>query len=47
MAKHPAPEVIQLTAAQLEELLVKLAALLPVETCQLLERLLRTLQWLI
>ena len=46
MAKHPAPEVIQLTAAQLEELLVKLAALLPVETCQLLERLLRTLQWL-
>lgn len=45
MASSAAPEVVQLSAAQLEELLVKLASLLPVEIYQLVEKLLRTLQW--
>jgi transposase len=46
VAKHTAPEVVQLSPAQLEELLVKLAGLLPAEIYQLVEKLLRTLQWL-
>jgi transposase len=46
MAKNPSPEVVTLSSTQFEELLGKLAALLPAETYQLLEKLLRTLQWL-
>ena len=45
MAKGSAPEVLALNPTQLEELLVKLAGLLPAETYQLVETLLRTLQW--
>jgi hypothetical protein len=47
MARSPAPEIIELSAAQLEELLAKLTGLVPTETYQLLEKLLRTLQWLL
>jgi transposase len=46
MAKSTAPEIVTLNPAQLEELLVKLAARLPAESYQLVEKLLRTLQWL-
>jgi len=46
MAKRTAPEIVSLTSAQVEELLVKLAPLLPAETFGLLEKVLRTLQWL-
>jgi transposase len=46
MAKSTAPEMVSLNSAQLEELLVKLAALLPAELYQLVEKSLRTLQWL-
>ena len=46
MAKSTAPEIVSLSAAQVEELLGKLAARLPAETYQLVEKLLRTLQWL-
>ena len=46
MAKHGAPEIVTLSPPQLEELLVKLAPLLPPETFGLLEKVLRTLQWL-
>jgi transposase len=46
MAKSTAPEIVSLTSAQMEELLVKLAPLLPAETYRLVERILRTLQWL-
>ena len=46
MAKSTTPEIVTLSPAQLEELLVKLAALLPTESYQLVEKLLRTLQWL-
>jgi len=46
MAKSTAPEIVTLSPAQLEELLAKLAGLLPGEICQLVEKLLRTLQWL-
>ena len=46
MAKSTAPEVVSLSSAQVEELLVKLAPLLPAETYRLVEKLLRTLQWL-
>jgi transposase len=45
MSKTRAPEVVELSAAQLEELLAKLAKLLPAELYQLVEKLLRTLQW--
>lgn len=45
MAKST-PEIVTLSPAQLEDLLVKLAALLPAESYQLVEKLLRTLQWL-
>ena len=46
MAKSRPPECLSLSSTQLEELLVPLAALLPAETYQLIEKLLRTLQWL-
>ena len=47
MSKTKAPEVVELSTAQLEELLAKLAQLLPAELYQLVEKLLRTLQWVI
>ena len=40
------PEVLSLSSTQLDELLVQLAGLLPAETYQLVEKLLRMLQWL-
>lgn len=46
MAKRSTPEIVSLNSAQVEELLVKLAPLLPAETFGLLEKALRTLQWL-
>ena len=46
MAKSTAPEIVSLNSAQVEELLLKLAPLLPAETFGLLEKVLRTLQWL-
>ncbi len=46
MAKSTAPEIVSLSSAQVEELLVKLAPLLPAETYRLLEKVLQTLQWL-
>jgi len=46
MAKGKAPEVICLSTVELEELLAQLSALLPAATYQLVESLLRTLQWL-
>jgi transposase len=46
MAKRTAPEIVSLNSAQVEELLAKLAPLLPAETFGLLEKVLRTLQWL-
>jgi transposase len=45
MAKPRDPEMVTLSSPQLEELLAKLAAALPAETYQLIEKLLRTLQW--
>lgn len=45
MAKPRAPETLTLSQAQLDELLAKLAQLLPPEMYQLVEKLLRTLQW--
>jgi transposase len=46
MAKKSAPEIITLTTAQLEELLARLAAALPAELYRPVEKLLRTLQWM-
>lgn len=46
MAKSKAPEVIVLSSDQLEQLLVKLAALLPEDIYQMVETLLQTLQWI-
>ena len=46
MAKGTAPEIVSLSSAQVEELLGKLAPLLPAETYGLLEKVLRTLRWL-
>ena len=46
MAKTSAPQVVELSPVQLEALLVKLAGALPAETYQLVETLLRTLQWI-
>jgi transposase len=46
MAKRTAPEMVSLSSAQVEELLVKLTPLLPAETYRLVEKVLRTLQWL-
>ncbi len=46
MAKSRPPEILSLSSSQLEELLVQLAACLSAETYQLIEKLLRTLQWL-
>jgi len=45
MAKGTPPPIVELSTAQLEALLVKLAGTLPAETYQLVETLLRTLQW--
>ncbi len=45
MAKQSTPEIVTLSPPQLEELLAKLAGVLPAESYQLLEKLLRTLQW--
>jgi transposase len=45
VAKKSAPEVVTLSPPQLEELLAKLAGVLPAESYQLIEKLLRTLQW--
>lgn len=45
MAKSRTPQVVELSTAQLEVLLVKLAGVLPAETYQRVETLLRTLQW--
>jgi transposase len=45
VAKRTAPEILTLSATELEELLVKLAALLPAELYQLVQKLMRTLQW--
>ena len=45
MAKSRAPEVVTLSPMQLEELLAKLAGLLPAEIYQLVEKSLRTLHW--
>ena len=45
MAKSRAPEVVTLSPTQLEELLAKLAGLLPAEIYQLVEKSLRTLHW--
>ena len=47
MAKAQAPQIVALSTAQLEELLAKLAELVPVETYRLLESVLRTFQWLV
>jgi transposase len=47
MAKSTAPEIVELSPPQLEELLVKLAGLLPAPTYQLVETLLRNLQWVL
>ena len=47
MAKNAAPEIVSLSSAQVEELLVQLAPLLPAETYRLVEKVLRTLQWLL
>ena len=46
MAKSAAPELVTLNSDQLEELLTNLASVLPAETYQLIQKLLRTLQWL-
>ena len=46
MAKGTAPQIVSLSSVQMEELLAKLATLLPAETYQLVEKLLHTLQWL-
>ena len=46
MAKNSAPDIVTLSSTQLEELLAKLAELLPAEIFQLVEKSLRTLQWL-
>ena len=45
MAKDAPPQIVELSTAQLEALLLKLAGALPAETYQLVETLLRTLQW--
>ena len=45
VAKHGAPEIVTLSPPQLEELLASLAGVLPAESYQLIQKLLRTLQW--
>ena len=47
MAKMKPPEIATLSSAQLEQLLLELKTLLPPQTYQLVESLLRTLQWLL
>ena len=46
MAKPPTPEIVELSPAQLEELLTKLVGLVPEETYRLLKAVLQTFQWL-
>jgi len=46
MAKGTAPEIVSLSSAQVEELLVQLAPRLPAETYRLVEKIVRTFQWL-
>ena len=45
MAKSSAPDIVTLSPSQLEELLAKLVGLLPAEIYQLVEKSMRTLQW--
>ena len=45
MAKPRGPEIVSLSSPQLEELLAQLAGVVPPPTYQLLEKLLRTLEW--
>ena len=45
MAKSRTPQVVELSTAQREAWLVKLAGVLPAETYQRVETLLRTLPW--
>jgi transposase len=47
MAQPATPEIVRLSAADLERLLGELRALLPAPTYQLVESLLRTLQWVL
>jgi transposase len=47
MAQAGAPEIIRLSVAELEQLLAELARRLPPATYQLVEGLLRTLQWVL
>jgi len=47
MAKSPAPEIVSLSVEQLDQLLGELRAALPPKTYQLVESLLRTLQWVL
>ena len=47
MAQPPTSEIIRLSTADLERLLGELRALLPAPTYQLVESLLRTLQWVL
>ena len=47
MAKSPPPKVVSMTTAQLEELLLSLREHLPKATFELVEGLLRTLQWIL
>ena len=46
MAKGTAPAIVSLSSAQVEELLVQLAPRLPAETYRLVEKIVRTFQWL-
>jgi len=47
MAQSATPEIIRLSTAELEKLLSELRGLLPAATYQLVEALLRTLQWVL
>jgi transposase len=47
MAQPATPEIIRLSEADLEQLLTELRGLLPAATYQLVEALLRTLQWVL
>ena len=47
MAPPTTPEIIRLSAVDLERLLGELRGLLPAPTYQLVESLLRTLQWVL
>jgi len=47
MAQPATPEIIRLSTADLERLLGELRGLLPAKTYELVESLLRTLQWVL